>query len=240
MIPPRPARVWITRAEPGAARTAARIRDMGLTPLVAPLLAVQPLRPALPDLARFDALAFTSPNGVAAFSALTSMRDRPVFAVGDATAQAAQNAGFVAVRSAQGDLAALARLIATQMSGGALLVPQAEIPAGDLAVALTAAGGPPIAVHRPPGYRAPPTAQAAPDAFEAVLVHSPRAGELLADRHAARLAGVAVLCISPAAAAPLAAPLAAMGPAPLAAATPDEDALLAILKPALGKRGPSV
>ena len=38
-----PARVWITRAEPGASRTAARLEAMGLTPIVRPLLAIQPL-----------------------------------------------------------------------------------------------------------------------------------------------------------------------------------------------------
>ena len=101
-------RVWITRAEPGASRTAARLRDMGCEPLIQPLLAVEPLTPPLPDLDRFAALAFTSANGVAAFAALTPRRDRPVFAVGEATAGAAREAGFVAVRSADGDLTDLA------------------------------------------------------------------------------------------------------------------------------------
>ena len=59
-----PARVWITRAEPGAARTAARLRDIGLEPVVAPLLAIVNLTPPVPDLAPFTALAFTSINGV--------------------------------------------------------------------------------------------------------------------------------------------------------------------------------
>jgi hypothetical protein len=126
-------RVWITRAQPGASRTAARLRDMGFTPLIQPLLAVETLSPPVPDLDRFAALAFTSRNGVAAFAALTSRRDRPVFAVGDATAQAAREAGFVAVRSASGDLTALARRIAAELSDAALLAPQAETPAGDLA-----------------------------------------------------------------------------------------------------------
>ena len=63
--------------------------------------------------APFAALAFTSVNGVAAFAALTPRRDRPVFAVGDATAQAAHDAGFADVLSASGDLRDLARHLQT-------------------------------------------------------------------------------------------------------------------------------
>ena len=37
----RPLKIWITRAEPGAEATAARVRERGHTPLVAPLLAVR-------------------------------------------------------------------------------------------------------------------------------------------------------------------------------------------------------
>jgi uroporphyrinogen-III synthase len=125
MTGPAPLRVWITRAEPGASRTAARLQDMGLKPIIAPLLVVEPLTPVLPDLAIFTALAFTSPNGVAAYASLTPRRDHAVFAVGDATAQAASAAGFPDVRSAQGDLTALARLIAASLSDAALLIPQA-------------------------------------------------------------------------------------------------------------------
>ncbi|WP_292022998.1 MULTISPECIES: uroporphyrinogen-III synthase [unclassified Brevundimonas] len=231
-----PLRVWITRAEPGAARTAARLRDMGLEPIIAPLLAVEPLTPALPDLAIFDALAFTSPNGVAAYAPLTPRRDHAVFAVGDATAQAASAAGFPDVRSAQGDLTALARLIAESLSDAAILIPQAETPAGDMTAALTQAGARRIMAHPLPIYRTNPTAQPAPAAFDAVLIHSPRAARLLADRHAAALHGAMIACISPAAAAPLA----ALGLPPLVAPSPNEAALLAIFNPTLGKRGASV
>lgn len=236
MTGPAPLRVWITRAEPGAARTAARLRDIGLEPIVAPLLVVEPLTPALPDLTTFTALAFTSPNGVAAFAALTPRRTHPVFAVGDATAHAASAAGFPDVRSAEGDLTALARLIAESLSDAAVLIPQAETPAGDMAAALTRAGARRVVAHPLPIYRTNPTAQPAPAAFDAVLIHSPRAAKLLADRHAAALQGAMIACISPAAAAPLV----ALGLHPLVATSPNEAALLAIFNPTLGKRGASV
>ncbi|WP_284222549.1 uroporphyrinogen-III synthase, partial [Brevundimonas denitrificans] len=82
-------RVWVTRAEPGASRTADRLTARGFDPVIAPLLAIRPIPQAPPDLTGIAALAFTSANGVAAFGALTPDRTRPVFTVGDATAQAA-------------------------------------------------------------------------------------------------------------------------------------------------------
>jgi len=225
-------RVWITRAQPGAARTADRLTELGFQPVVMPLLAIHPIPDALaaaPDLVTVDALTFTSPNGVAAFAALTPLlRDRPVFAVGDATAEAARAAGFADARSAAGDIHALARLIGKRWAAddGLILNPGPRRPAGDLSVLL-----PGLTIAALPVYDTVETAAAPPDAFDAVLIHSPRAAQALAvalppaaahDRTA--------VCISPAAAASLNAP-------PFAeirvADTPDEPAMLAALgKPA--------
>ncbi|WOB78562.1 uroporphyrinogen-III synthase [Brevundimonas nasdae] len=231
-----PKRVWITRAEPGAARTADRLRDMGFEAIVAPLLAIKHLTPPVPDLAPFAALAFTSINGVAAFAALTPRRDLPAFAVGDATAQAAHDAGFTNVCSASGDLHALARLIAGAIANADVLVPQAEIPAGDLAAALTAARARNVSIQSLTVYRAIETSVAAPALFDAVLIHSPRAGKALAKRGHDALAHAVLTCISPAAAAPLA----ALGLTPDVAKSPDETSLLTILNTTLGKRDPAV
>ena len=78
-------RVWVTRAEPGAARTADRLTALGFTPIVVPLLTLAPLPGALdaaPDPAAVTVLALTSPNGVEAFAPLIPrFRDHPVFAV---------------------------------------------------------------------------------------------------------------------------------------------------------------
>ncbi|WP_292068994.1 uroporphyrinogen-III synthase [Brevundimonas sp. UBA7534] len=230
----RAPRVWITRAEPGAARTAARLLALGLEPLVRPLLAIEALAPDLPDLDAFSALAFTSVNGVAAFGALTPRRDRPVFAVGDATAQAARAVGFDRVDSADGDLAALGRRIAASATGP-VLAAVAETPAGDLAAAVRQAGGA-VAVQAVAIYRARSTGATPPDAFDAVLIHSPRAGRALADAGGAALAHAAIAAISPAAAAPLQ----ALGLSPAVAPAPREDALLDVLQAALGKRDPRV
>jgi uroporphyrinogen-III synthase len=69
------------------------------------------------DLTHVAALAFTSVNGVEAFARLSAERRSPVFAVGDRTARAAREAGFADVVSADGDVEALAALIAGRRGG---------------------------------------------------------------------------------------------------------------------------
>ena len=56
--------VWVTRAQPGAAATAERLRAMGYEPLVAPLLEVRTLPGGPIDLTGVAALAFTSASGI--------------------------------------------------------------------------------------------------------------------------------------------------------------------------------
>lgn len=210
MTPPQ---VWITRTEPGATATAGRVRDLGLEPLIAPLLAVRPLAFSLGDLSDIAALAFTSAQAPALFieglgPSAPSLLSRPVFAVGNATAQAARAAGFSAVTSAEGDVAALARLIGAQSPSpaGAVLHPSAVQAAGDLAGDLAALGirARTLAVYET--GEVDPWPQIAPHlpALEAVLVHSPRAGRALfafLARHPAP--NLRVFALSEAAGAPL-------------------------------------
>ncbi|HEY1223789.1 MAG TPA: uroporphyrinogen-III synthase [Brevundimonas sp.] len=190
-------RVWVTRAEPGAGRTAARLTALGFEPLVAPVLEVRPLTPVI-DLSGVAALAFTSINGVEAFAARQSERTLPVFTVGDATAEAARGAGFSDVRSASGDVHALARLLA-DAAPGPVLAPGAAEPAGDLAALLAGK----VAVRSLPVYEAVETDIPAPAGFDAVLAHSPRAARALA-MHAWALDDRLAVAISAAAAEPLA------------------------------------
>ncbi len=189
-------RVWVTRAEPGATRTAARLAALGFEPMVAPVLAIRPLSPVV-DLSDVAALAFTSRNGVAVFAALSEARSLPVFTVGDATAQAARNAGFAQVRSAAGDIHALAALIAAA-APGPILAPGAAEPARDLAGLLAGK----VQVRTLAVYEAVETAVPAPAGFDAVLVHSPRAARALA-MYAWALDDRVAVAISAAAAEPL-------------------------------------
>src|SRR3954471_6516485 len=127
-------RIWITRAQPGAQATAERVRALGHDALIAPLLAVRAIGDAEVDLNGVAALAFTSANGVRAFSDICAERSIRVFAVGAATAQAARVAGFKLVLSADGNVEALAEGIGQrrgELRGAVLHLGAAEL-AGDL------------------------------------------------------------------------------------------------------------
>lgn len=176
--------VWITRAQPGAAATAERVAALGHEAVVAPLLTVHDIPDARIDLDGVTALAFTSVNGVRAFTARAEARDLRVFAVGAATAQAAKSAGFRTVLSADGDVEALAERIAQRKAElkGAVLHPGAAEPAGDLVGALRGHG---VEARLAPLYEtafsriAPAEAQAL-TAAEVVLLHSPKGAKALA------------------------------------------------------------
>lgn len=151
-----------------------------------------------------------------------------MFTVGDATARAARAAGFDEVQSAGGDLDRLAAwLIAHKADVGPLLVPGAREPAGDLPALLQGS----IAAQALPVYEAAETGAAPPGAFDAVLIHSARAGRALAAL--GPYEGQTVAALSVAAAKPLGD---GSGLAIRIAATPDEAALFA----ALGKPAPRV
>ena len=229
-------RIWVTRTAPDAEATAARLRTLGHAPLVAPLLEVRASGAASPSLDGVGALAFTSRNGVTAFASVCAERGLPVFAVGEATARAARGAGFGEVQSADGDVQALAALIANRRERftGALLHPGAHEPADDLPGALKALG---INARAHPMYRTDPATlplavtaalAARPVELDGVLVHSARAAECLAALPELQRAAqsITAFCISPAAAAPLRSlDLRSVAIAP----QPDETALLNLL-----------
>lgn len=211
-------RVWVTRAQPGAQATAERLAAMGHDAVVAPLLEVRACE-AQVELDGVAALAFTSANGVRAFAGLCEDRSLPVYAVGEATAHAARQAGFSQVHSADGDVVALGELIGAASLKGAVLAPGAKERAGDLQ------GVRPLSVYETVDCAL--SADFDPETVDLVLVHSPKAGRALAAFLAQNPAPhLEALCISLAAAAPLAAtPLAGLD----AAQTPSESALLALI-----------
>jgi uroporphyrinogen-III synthase len=119
------------------------------------MFAIEPLPAALPA---FDALAFTSANGVRAFARLSERRDVPVFCVGGRTTEAARDAGFANAVSADGDVAALIDLIESRtLTSVRLLHSGNETSRGDLAGTLTSRGRTAAFV---PTYRAVPIQRA--------------------------------------------------------------------------------
>jgi uroporphyrinogen-III synthase len=136
-------RVWITRTEPGALKTAQAVAALGYEPVVAPVLEVRRLKPII-DSHGFDALVFASRNALDAFCALCSRRAVTAWCVGEATAAAARSQGFqrvISAATAGGDAHALAGLIAQDADRHLrFFIAAAREPAWPLAEALRAQG----------------------------------------------------------------------------------------------------
>lgn len=229
----------VTRPQPDAARTAARLAALGHEAVVDPLLTVEPLTVGEVPAGSFDALAATSANAVriaAAHVALDRLRTLPLYAVGASTAETARTAGFEAVLDADGDAAALAELLARSLPRGArVLHLAAEERARDVGTSLAQSG---ISVDVLVLYRVRAASTFGPAAeflaagkLDAVLHYSPRSAATFAA--AAERAGLAEaarkmrhLCLSPA----VAERLAGLGARAEIAARPNETALLALLK----------
>ncbi|MFW8587406.1 uroporphyrinogen-III synthase [Rhizobium beringeri] len=128
-------RVLVTRPAHSATRTAQRLRDMGHEPLLLPLR--QPLHDSAAALAALattsGAIAVTSAEAIRVLSALGEQLHphlaRPLFAVGETTAEEARSLRFRSVASSQGNGRDLADLIAAEKPGTLLYLagtPRAE------------------------------------------------------------------------------------------------------------------
>lgn len=208
-------RALVTRPEEDAAPLAAALAERGIEVTAEPLLTIRLVADAVIDLDGVQALLFTSANGVRAFAGLSTSRDLPVFAVGDATAATAREHGFAQVESAAGDVAALTRLVQSRLnpSAGALFHAAGSAVAGDLAGLLEQSG---FTLRRQMLYEAKPAEQLSPATvaklangeLDLVLFFSPRTATTFVTL--ARAAGADVvrgcgkaiaLCLSPAVAA---------------------------------------
>ncbi len=194
-------RVAITRAMPDAERTAERVRAYGAEPVLAPLLTIIPCGYDT-NTKGAQALIFTSSNGVRAFPDCRGARDKIVLTVGEATAETARAAGFTDVRTAGGDVRALADLIVASLDPGAgkLIHIRGTHVAGDLTTAL--GGG--FQIESRIAYTAVtvpkmPAALGAP--WNLILFHSPRAAAAFLSFGSPGAGDLACACLSPAVAA---------------------------------------
>ncbi|MES2120026.1 MAG: uroporphyrinogen-III synthase [Pseudomonadota bacterium] len=88
-------RLIVLRPEPGASATVDKARAMGLEAVAIPLFEVRPLAWEAPDAGGFDGLLLTSANAVRqGGKGLHKLRGLPAYAVGEATAETAREAGF--------------------------------------------------------------------------------------------------------------------------------------------------
>lgn len=139
--------VIVTRGEPGAAETAARIEEMGHIPIVSPALElVSSAEIKIPDLQDASGLVFTSANGVRFFAHRSDDRQLTAWCVGPATAEAARRAGFHRVGESKGDAAELAQFIlaSTDVTSRPLLHIANAAAKGNLKASLEQAGQPVI------------------------------------------------------------------------------------------------
>lgn len=235
----------VTRPAGDASKTAARLEALGHEAIVAPLLDFVPMPLEGPE-ERPAALAFTSANAVTALESAPAVRDwreLPVFCVGERTAAAARAAGYGDVRASEGGAVELARLVSASLSpsAGTVLYPAAQDRSGDLEAELAAAGRKVrlVEIYRMEPVGELPSAAAtalAEGQVDGVLLYSRRTAEIFA--RLATAAGLrpvieATPCyvLAPAIAAGL--PFGRV----VAAAAPNEDALLAAL-PAVGEHRP--
>ncbi len=106
--------VLITRPRAQAQSLAEELGRRGYTLLIEPLLEIVPLSAALPDLLAYQALVFTSANAVRVLAGMSEDRSHIVYTVGRQTQEAAREAGWRVVKSADGDAADLSAFLATE------------------------------------------------------------------------------------------------------------------------------
>ncbi|WP_306141900.1 uroporphyrinogen-III synthase [Roseibium sp. MMSF_3412] len=183
-------RFLVTRPQPECRRTADQIRAAGHIADEAPLLEFRAEAPAQLDLEAVSALVFTSGRALEALAGHRQpdqLFELPVFTVGDRTAAACRQAGFKSVSSANGDAAALARLVAANrhvVEGGKVLYPAARDRSADFEALLDERG---IKCETVVVYRMEAVAALAGDVrktvceggYDGILVYSRRTAETL-------------------------------------------------------------
>jgi uroporphyrinogen-III synthase len=200
-------RVLITRPSEDAKSLAQQVEQKGYEACIAPLMTVQTLQKTI-EIKGVQALLATSANGVRALSAASPERTLPLFAVGQATANAAKSLGYLDVVAAGGDVAFLADLVKGRLDpkGGALFHGAGKVLSGDLQGLLIEAG---FEVRREILYDARPVdklpteivADLSAGRIDVALLFSPRTAsvfETLLERHNLRglTKNLRLICLS--------------------------------------------
>jgi uroporphyrinogen-III synthase len=237
--------VLVTRPSPDNETTAASLRSKGHEVLLAAMLRFEPVACSGLD-AEYGAVILTSANALRAVEGQLNegLLKRPVFAVGEATAEAARAAGFSKVIAADGDATALRDLVRASVkkkqlrkSDALLYLAGADL-SRDLASELADLNVVTVTTYRMAALSSLPREVCeafASNAIEAVLHYSQRSARAFLD--AVRAEGIEIsalavphCCLS----ANIAAILREAGATQvLSAASPDEKALFAALERAL-------
>lgn len=230
-------RMLVTRPEPDAQSTLARLDALGIEAIAAPVMVRQTLNASLPPPDGFTAMVLTSANAVRALvdrGVIENYRHLPVFAVGDRTALEATAAGFARVSSAAGAFQDLVNAMTIARVPGPIFYPAGKHQSADLAKALAPSG---VMVATAKLYEMvavdalpqPVIAGLADGSLGAVLAYSRRTAEIFAALthalDATQRRRLAMLCMSEAVAEPL---LEARFNRISLADRPDEDAMMAL------------
>jgi uroporphyrinogen-III synthase len=200
-------RVLVTRPEPDVRDEINALAARGHEGLPAPLLVIKQVKNVAIDLDGAQALIVTSRNALRALAhhpALGAARDLPLFAVGESSARAARELGFVIVIEGPGNGAGLAELIATRADPqrGRLVHLAGETMAFDVKAALEARG---FSVSTPVLYRSVPAVELPGEAersirdgtLDGVILMSPRTARTfvaLLERYGALTQGKRLVC----------------------------------------------
>jgi uroporphyrinogen-III synthase len=231
----------VTRPEEDARPLAERLRALGHEVVVEPMLVIAIDRNAVLAPGPWQAILVTSANAIRALSGrpeTAGLLAVPVLTVGTASADAAREAGFASVTSADGDLDALASLVraTTGPGDGRLLYVTGRMVSGDLAGMLGREGYDVVRQVLYDAVAADRLSRPLADAIRAgtvdgVLLFSKRTARIWVDairREGLGAASIGHFCLSKAIAAVIAGAI-SPPPAVMVAEKPHVDALLRLL-----------
>ena len=179
-------RTLVLRPQPGADATVAKARKLGLDAVAVPLFEVEAVAWDAPVVTSFDGLLLTSANAVRmAGEGLKSLRGLKVYAVGEATAEAARETGFDIAATGDAGVDRLLGSIEPDLRLLHLCTADRREPVDTKQEIV------PVAVYRSISVEAPDLS-AAKDSI--ALIHSPRAGrrfaQLMSDRSTTTIAAI--------------------------------------------------
>ncbi|WP_168626021.1 uroporphyrinogen-III synthase [Cryobacterium sp. BB307] len=201
--------VLVPRGGAWGESVAARLREHGASPVIAPLIEFAPapdpdaLDAALSELENeeFDWVVFTSATTIEAIGGTRIPEATNVAAVGDATAHTLTTAGVRVDFQPEADASARAMVDEWPVDGVRVLIPHSELAAPTLADGLRARGNDVVAVTAYRNLPVPVAAQVAEAVrggdFRALFVTSGSVARQVAEQLAPVPSGTIVVCIGP-------------------------------------------
>ena len=233
--------IVITRTRPGADALAVRVAAMGYEPLVEPMLAVYATGDVPPpDAAQYDGVVIASAHALAHMPDVTPLLDKPLYAVGRQAGAVARQAGWKDVHEGGGDVAHLATYLCRRKditrTTKLLHVCGRELARGTRAAFdRVPAMVTPLVVYETrmaTGFSQALRTALAGGRIAAITLHSPRGAtaftrNVQAYENLSAWAGIKLLCLAESVLESLGS---TGGFEAYTAASPDEDALLALLR----------